>query len=37
MRKEGVLVVQTLKDSSVCFWMNLGAMYLGLWLDEMED
>ena len=23
MRKEGVLVIETLKDSSVCSWMNL--------------
>ena len=22
MRKEGVLLVETLKDSSVCSWMN---------------
>ena len=26
MRKEGVLVVECLKDASVCSWMNLGAM-----------
>ena len=35
MRKEGVLVVETLKDSSVYSWMNLREIYWGLWLNKI--
>ena len=33
--KEGVLVVETLKNSSVCSWMNFRAICWGLWLKKM--
>ena len=37
MRKEGVLVIESLEDSSVCSWMNLGAMCWDLWLNNNSE
>ena len=37
MRKEGVLMVETLKNLSVCSWMNLGAICWDLWLNNISE